>query len=109
MPDHIKCVDPRGITIVCFERIWHRKITKKHAEFLGQEHLVKLTIEQPRFGLIFKDKDFSDRDIYYGLFQPEEFLIKVVVRISDSGTTGEVISVHRSSNFKPGEKLIWPQ
>jgi len=108
MPNHIECVDPRGIRVVCTEKIWTQKILASHGDLTGCEHLVRLTIEKPRFNFIFQDAKQPSRNMYYGLFAESPFYLKVVVELDQSGTRARVVSAYRTSNTKRTEVLIWP-
>ena len=109
MPNHIDCLDPRGIRVVCTESTWHQKILATHADLAGCEHLVRLTIERPRLNLVFQDAHNPSRNAYYGLFEGSPFYVKVVVELGEDGRSARIVTAYRTSNRKSTEVPIWPR
>lgn len=108
MPNHIECVDPRGIRVYCTEAIWHQKILEDHGDMVGSEHFVRETIEQPYDNEIRRDANYADRDVYYGLFENSRFYTKVVIVLEEAGIMGRLISAYHDSGAKRGrERVIW--
>ena len=108
MPDHIKCVDPRGIIVYCTQEVWHQKILEDHGDMADSEYFVRRTIEQPFDNEIRQDANFPDRNVYYGLFENSMSYTKVVVVLEEAGTRGRLISAYHDSGAKRRhERVIW--
>ena len=103
--------DPRGFSIHCEKKQWHRKIIAHHSELEGHQDLVKQTIEDPL--MICSDATNPNREIYYNLgILPaplDQFYLKIVVQFSKRAEKryGAVITAFVVDKGKTGEKVLW--
>jgi hypothetical protein len=104
MTDHFSTDDPRGRTIICTERNWGNHIEKRHSDLVSYETETLETISRPDF--IFKDTDFSTREVYYLKYAEKKMFLKVVVQFT-SPKIGEVVTAYFVAGIKTGEKQIW--
>lgn len=72
----------------------------------GREDPVKAAIEKPNPLIIYQDRDFPNRHIYYSIWASRPRYIKVVVEFVDN-QNGEVITAFMSDNPKAGEHILW--
>lgn len=100
--------DPRGYKVVCTQKIWRYKITKKRPWMNSEEwkNIVIETIKNPSMQ-IFQDANFENRYVYYRRIENRARYMKVVVAF-DNEESGEVITATPVNNGKAGEKPIWP-
>lgn len=99
--------DPRGILIRCTLRCWTEHIVREHSALAGCEEHVKSAVITPQYGLIYQDRNFSWRHVYYTLDNTRQMYIKVVVEMDVDGDTGEVVTAFHTPAPPSGEKLIW--
>lgn len=74
----------------------------------GREEQVKAAIKKPHRGIIYRDVDVENRDIYYRRPRGKRYYIKEVVEF-DNLNNGSVITAFRASARKKGEQQIWPK
>jgi len=98
-------VDPRGYKVTCTEDCLNNHIIPHHPNMSGREEEIKLTIENPEFGLIYQDANRPERNIYYKLSKKKDSYLKVVVEFDKE--EGIVITAFPVSYPKSGEKIIW--
>lgn len=96
--------DPRGKKVTCTEEVWLIHVLDGHPEMEGLENIVKQTVEAPLYSMIYQDRDYPERNIYYG--QKSKYVyVKVVVEfLKDDGV---LITAYLTDSVKPGEKLLW--
>jgi hypothetical protein len=108
MSVHFKVTDPRGRIVTCTDEIWNWHICNRPADMEGSEEAVKVAIQKPQHGLIYRDVDEANRDIFYHLPSGKKHYIKVIVKY-DARLRGQVISAFRTSAPRSGELIIWPE
>lgn len=69
--------DPRGKKVICTEEIWLIHVLDGHPEMEGLEDEVRQTIQSPIYGMIYQDRDYPERNIYY--HQKNKFVYTKVV------------------------------
>ncbi|MBA3871586.1 MAG: hypothetical protein H0X30_20765 [Anaerolineae bacterium] len=106
MKNIFEVVDPRGYKITCTEDCLNNHIIPHHQIMKGREEEIRLTIENPEFGLIYQDANRPERNIYYKLSKKKDSYLKVVVAF-DKNDEGTVITAFPVSYPKSGEKIIW--
>lgn len=96
--------DPRGKKVICTDEIWLIHVLDGHPEMEGLQDEVRKTIQSPIYGMIYQDRDYPERNIYYR--QKSKFIyIKVVIEfLKDDGI---LITAYLTDSVKPGEKLLW--
>lgn len=100
--------DPRGWTVSCTKECWEKHVLVQHPTMKDRLSDVKKAITVPTLNLIFADKDFADRQLYYGKERDQKFYTKVVVRFPKGSQHGSVITAFQTSNTRKGDPLIWP-
>lgn len=105
MPFIFEAIDPRGKRIICTEEAWYVHILDAHPQMEGSEGDVKKAIEQPSYSMIYQDKDYQNRNIYYRK-QPGDYYVKAVAEFLKDGH-GELITAFITDSPKMGEALLW--
>jgi hypothetical protein len=104
MPTLFEVIDPRGKKVICTDEIWYWHVVDGHSEMEDQIEQVKAAIQEPLLGMIFQDRDYPERNIYYK--RHSKFIyIKVVVEFLKNG--GTLITAYMTDALKPGESLLW--
>jgi len=99
-------VDPRGFRVICTEECWNDHILDEHPIMVGLEKEVEQTIRKP-YLFIYQDRDFPERQLYYGRNSTGPRYTKVVVEFHGPDS-GEVITAFLTDSGKLGEVPIWP-
>jgi len=109
MPFIFETTDPRGKRVVCTEETWIFHVLDEHPQMEDSEEDVKKTIEEPTYSMIYQDKDYPERHIYYqkqiGLGTYPYYIKAVVEFLSDE--YGELVTSFVTDSPKDGEILIW--
>jgi len=95
------------MVIRCTQQRWTDHIVGDHSALTDCEEQVKNAVRAPLYGLIFEDRNFSGRHIYYTLDDTRKLYIKVVVEVDVNRETGEVVTAFHTPAPPSGEKLIW--
>jgi hypothetical protein len=67
---------------------------------------VALTIKEPEFGLVYRDRVFENRQVYYRRDGGRRFYIKAVVEVDNEARTGQLVTAFHTANKPEGEKLL---
>ncbi len=104
--DLFTVVDPHGYVIRCTPACWRDHVLPDHDSLRDREQDVALAIKQPEYGMVYRDRQFENRRVYYKRDGGLRFYIKAVVEVDDEGRTGELITAFHTANKPEGEKLI---
>lgn len=104
MPLLFEVTDPRGKKITCTEEAWDH-VLDGHPEMEGAEVDVQNAICAPSYSMIYQDKDYPERNIYYRK-QLKDYYIKVIVKFMNDDP-GAMITAFIADSPKSGEALIW--
>ena len=96
--------DPRGKKVICTEEVWFIHVLGGHAEMEGMESEVRQTIESPLYSIIYQDRDYPERNIYYRQRNKYTYIKVVVEFMQDNGF---LITAYLTDSVKPGEILLW--
>lgn len=105
MPVLFEVTDPRGKKVICSEENWIDHVLYNHPNMEGSEADVAATIEAPSYSMIYQDKNYPERNLYYRK-QPKEYYIKAIVEFTEK-QSGKLITAFITDSPKPGEALIW--
>jgi hypothetical protein len=90
--------------VICSEETWHWHVLGGHPEMEGLVEEVKSAITDPLRSMVFQDRDYPARNIYYK--RHTKFIyIKVVVEFTNLDNA--LITAYLTDSLKPGEKLLW--
>lgn len=100
-----EATDPRGRNIICTKRCWYEHVLANRAWMEGWEEQVIAALENPTYG-IFRDANFSNRNVYYWRLPGKPRYLKVIVEVSED-RKDKVITAYSSDSMKSGEVWIW--
>ena len=100
-------IDPRGYSIRCTRECWNNHVVSEHKSLVGYEDDVALTIKEPEMGLMYRDRSFANRQVYYKRDGTRRFYIKAIVEVDHENHTGELITAFHTANKREGEMPIW--
>lgn len=80
-------------------------VLDSHPEMEDAEVEVKQVIENPSYSMIYQDRDYPERNIYYRK-QNKNYFIKAVVEFMRDDH-GELITAFMTDSPKSGEALLW--
>ncbi len=104
MPVIFETIDPRGKKVICTEEVWLIHVLDGHPEMEGLEDEVRRAIQEPLYMMIYEDKDYPERNIYYRQRNKHTYIKVVVEFLKDDGV---LITAYLTDSVKPGEKLLW--
>jgi hypothetical protein len=96
--------DPRGKKVICTEEIWLIHVLDGHPEMEGLEDEVRQAVQTPLYRMIFADRDYPEKNIYYRKRNQKTY-VKVVVEFLNED--GILITAYLTDSVKPGERLLW--
>ena len=104
MTEVFVATDPRGKKVTCTEEVWMAHVLEGHPEMEGLEGEVSQAIQSPLYMMIFQDRDYPERNIYYRKKSRFTYIKVVVEFLKDNGV---LITAYLTDSVKPGEKLLW--
>lgn len=106
-PLHIDVADFLGRRIICTEFQWVDHIIRdQHHRYMeGSEDEIIKALQNPQYGMRFRDRDYSNRRVYYKESSTKDYYIKVVVQYENESCTGigKIVTAFMPDDITDGE------
>lgn len=106
------CLDYEGVRISCDADVWRAHILQEHPEIDEHAAVVQQAIREPL--LVYQDRDYPDRKLFYLTFPSPPSArrrhVRVVVEYhqeQDGAIRGLVVTAFPSRNVRAGDRLLW--
>jgi len=105
MAYYIQTKDIKGRPVTCTKEQWENHILKAHDYMYNEENSVIEAIENPDGALVYIDKNYPKRRLYYKKNQEEGYYTKAVVEFEDDvgGGVGTLLTAFMPYNVRPGD------